>query len=145
MNFKKILPLMLAALMIVCVLSGCGGNNADATTTTSGNPVTSVTVNIKVIGADGKAIIDVSNYVYTSSTLAPTPFTVLDDYCYMNMENTAVKVDENTGGLVSIGKTTLGEGQYWDVTVNGKPVNFSEASVATGDSIVITLTTSSAG
>lgn len=144
MKAMKLLSLLMAVLMVSCVMVGCGGGNAEETTTANLAPAYSVTVSIKVVDMEGNTVIDAANYNYQSGTTAPTPFAVVDDYCYMNYDNGEgmVKVDDG-GRLVSIDKVAAVDGtSYWSITVNGKDIastEFKTQELASGDTLVITL------
>ena len=150
MKSIKLLSLLLAVMMACCVMVGCGsGNDAAETTTANLAPTYAVTVSFTVVDMEGNTVIEASNYNYQSGTTAPTPYAVVDDYCYMNFDNGEgmVKVDDG-GRLVSIDKTAAVDGtSYWSITVNGKDiasVEFSSQELKTGDTLVITLKDSSA-
>ena len=144
MKSIKLLSLLLAVLMASCVLVGCGNSEPVETTTANLAPTYAVTVSFTVVDMEGNNVIEATNYNYQSGTTAPTPFAVLDDYCYMNNENGEgmVKVDD-AGRLVSIGKVAAVDGSsYWSLTVNGKDIvsdDFSVRELQTGDVLVITL------
>ena len=145
----KLLSLLMAILMVGSVMVACGGGNEPADTTTANlAPAYAITVSIKVIDIDGTSVIDVANYNYQSGTTAPTPFAVLDDYCYMNFDNGEGMVKKDDGGrLVSVNKLAAVDGtSYWSITVNGKDIastEFNTQELATGDTLVITLKDSS--
>ena len=144
MKSIKLLSLLLAVLMASCVLVGCGSGEPADTTTANLAPTYAVTVSFTVIDMEGNKVIEATNYNYQSGTNAPTPYAVIDDYCYMNNENGEgmVKVDEG-GRLVSIDKLTAVDGtSYWSLTVNGKDItgeDFSARELQTGDVLVITM------
>lgn len=145
MKSIKLLSLVMAVMMVCCVMVGCGSGNASAeTTTANAAPAYAVTVSISVVDIEGNKVIEATNYNYQSGTTAPTPYAVLDDYCYMNFDNGEgmVKVDDG-GRLVSVDKTAAVDGaSYWSITVNGKDissVDFSTQELVTGDTVVITL------
>lgn len=149
MKAIKLLSLMMSVLMVCCVMVGCGGGNEPADTTTANiAPTYAVTVSIKVVNMEGEAVIDAANYNYQSGTTAPTPYAVLDDYCYMNFDNGEgmVKVDAD-GRLVSVDKVAAVDGtSYWSITVNGKDISsieFSSQELVSGDTVVVTLKDSS--
>ncbi len=149
MKSIKLLSLLLAMLMACCVMVGCGSGNAPAETTTANlAPTYAVTVSFTVVDMEGNTVIDAPNYNYQSGTTAPTPYAVVDDYCYMNYENGEGKVKVDDGGrLVSIDTVAAVDGtSYWSITVNGKDiagVEFSSQELKTGDVLVITLKDSS--
>ena len=145
MKAFKLMSLLLALVMVCCVMVGCGGNTANEETTTANlAPAYAVTVSIKVVDMAGEEVLNAANYNYQSGTTAPTPYAVVDDYCYMTYDNGEgmVKVDAD-GRLVSIGKTAAVDGSsYWSITVNGKDISsveFSTQELASGDTLVITL------
>lgn len=149
MKSIKLMSLLMAVVMVCCVMVGCGsGNEATETTTANLAPAYAVTVSFKVVDMDGKEVMNAANYNYQSGTTAPTPFAVVDDYCYMNFDNGEgmVKVDAD-GRLVSIGKVAAVDGSsYWSITVNGKDISsveFSSQELVSGDTVVITLKDSS--
>ena len=148
MKSFKLMSLLMALVMVCCVMVGCGGNTTEETTTANVAPAFAVTVSIKVVDMAGEEVINAANYNYQSGTTAPTPFAVVDDYCYMTYDNGEgmVKVDAD-GRLVSIGKTAAVDGSsYWSITVNGKDISsveFSTQELASGDTLVITLKDSS--
>ena len=149
MKSMKLLSLLLAMLMACCVLVGCGNSEAPADTTTANlAPTYAVTVSVTVVDMEGNKIIDEPSYNYQSGMNAPTPYAVVDDYCYMsdNFGEGKVKVD-NDGRLVSIDKVAAVDGtSYWSITVNGKDISsveFSTQELKTGDVLVITLKDSS--
>lgn len=149
MKTMKLLSLLMAVVMVCCVMVGCGsGNEATETTTANIAPAFVATVSIKVVDMEGNEVINAANYNYQSGTTAPTAFSVLDDYCYMNFDNGEgmVKVDAD-GRLVSVDKVAAVDGaSYWSITVNGKDISsteFSSQELASGDTVVITLKDSS--
>lgn len=149
MKSIKLMSLLMAVVMVCCVMVGCGsGNEATETTTANLAPAYAATVSFKVVDMDGKEVMNAANYNYQSGTTAPTPFAVVDDYCYMNFDNGEgmVKVDAD-GRLVSIGKVAAVDGSsYWSITVNGKDISsveFSSQELVSGDTVVITLKDSS--
>ncbi len=146
MKSVKLLSLIMALLMVCCTLAGCGGNGAE-TTTGPVAPAYSVTVSFKVVDMTGETTMDVASYNYQSGTTAPTPYAVLDDYCYMNFDNGEGMVKVADGRLVSIDKLAAEDGtSYWSITVNGKdiaPAEFTTQELASGDTLVITLKDSS--
>lgn len=149
MKSIKLMSLLMAVVMVCCVMVGCGsGNEATETTTANLAPAYAVTVSFKVVDMDGKEVMNAANYNYQSGTTAPTPYAVVDDYCYMNFDNGEgmVKVDAD-GRLVSIGKVAAVDGSsYWSITVNGKDISsveFSSQELVSGDTVVITLKDSS--
>jgi len=148
MKSIKLLSLLLAVLMASCVLVGCGSGEPADTTTANIAPAYAVTVSFTVVDMEGNNVIEATNYNYQSGTTPPTPFAIVDDYCYMNNENGEgmVKVDDG-GRLVSIDKLAAVDGtSYWSITVNGKDISsveFSSQELKTGDVLVITLKDSS--
>ena len=149
MKSIKLFALLMALLMACCVMVGCGsGEPAVETTTANLAPAYAVTVSVTVVDMEGNKVIDAPNYNYQSGTTAPTPYAVVDDYCYMNYENGEGKVKVDDGGrLVSIDKVAAVDGtSYWSITVNGKDISsveFSTQELQTGDVLVITLKDSS--
>lgn len=150
MKSIKLLSLLMALVLACCVMVGCGssGDQDTDTTTASTAPTYAVTVSITVTDIKGNNIIEAANYSYQSSMAAPTAFTVLDDYCYMNMENGEGMVTTDADGrLVSVGDVVAVDGtSYWRITVNGmeiSSVEFSSQELNTGDTVVITLNDSS--
>ena len=145
MKSIKFLSLLMAAVLMCCVMVGCGGGNANAETTTANlAPAYAVTVSIQVIDMEGNDVINAANYSYQSGTTAPTPFAVLDDYCYMTFDNGEGMVKKDADGrLVSVDKVAAVDGaSYWSITVNGKDiasVEFNTQELVSGDKVVITL------
>lgn len=145
MKSIKLLSLLMAVLMACCVMVSCGnGDGGETTTTPPAAPAYSAKVTITVTDMDGNAVIDAVSHSYSSGTIAPTPFAVVDDYYYMTMDNGEGKVKVDDGGrLVSIDKLEAVDGtSYWIVTVNGKdisPEEFSTQVLNDGDTLAITL------
>ena len=150
MKSIKLLSLLMAVLMACCVMVSCGSSNGEeATTTPPAAPAYSVKVTITLTDMDGNAVIDAVSHSYSSGTIAPTPYAVVDDYYYMNMDNGEGKVKVDDGGrLVSIDKLEAVDGtSYWSITVNGKdiaPEEFSSQALNEGDALVITLKSTAA-
>lgn len=147
LNMKaiKLLSLLMALVMACCVMVGCGNKaGAEDTTTAPAAPTYSATVTITVTDMDGNAVIDAVSHAYTSGTVAPTPYAIVDDYHYMTMDNGEGKVKVDDGGrLVAIDKLEAVDGSsYWRITVNGKdiaPEEFSSQALNNGDVLVIAL------
>jgi len=153
MKITKILALVLACIMVVCMFVACDNGDAqgdDATTTPADGASTEVTikVSIKVKDLDGKVVYDVPEYTYVGE--APNLIELIDDYLYIEHE-TEVGFDENDS-LQSIGTVEAGEvtshndetnedvvmyTTYWWYTLNGKDGSqmLEEYIVQNGDAI----------
>ena len=158
MKITKILALVLACLMVVCVFAACDNGDAssgDDSTTPADVEKTNVTikVSIKVKDLNGKVVYDVPEYTYVGE--APNLIQLIDDYLYME-KNTEVGFDENDN-LQSIGTVEAGEvtshnaetdedvveyTTYWWYTLNGKDGStlLEEYIVQNGDAIEYYLT-----
>lgn len=151
MKFTKILSLVLAMLMLVCVLVACdkGGeeNPADDSGTEAPSTDVTVTVSMKVKDAKGEVAYDIESYKYTGDPISAAE--IIEDYFYMEVETESVEIDE-VGNLITIGSVESGEitdadGKtktvYWWYSINGKDGTTAmyEYIVQDGDAIIFYL------
>lgn len=151
MKFTKILSLVLAILMLVCVFVACDNsgdeNQADDSGSDVSNNDVTVTVSMHVKNIDGEIVYDIESYTYTGDPISVAG--IIEDYFYMEVENESVEIDE-IGNIISIGSVgsgeiTLGSGStktaYWWYSINGKDGSTAmyEYMVKDGDAIIFYL------
>lgn len=150
MKFTKILSLVMAILLLVCVFVACektgDENPADDSGTEAPSTDVTVTVSMKVKDIKGDVVYDIESYKYTGDPI--TAAGIIEDYFYMEMETESVEIDE-VGNIITIGSVESGEitkddqtkTVYWWYSVNGKDGSTAmyEYIVQDGDAIVFYL------
>ena len=150
MKFAKILSLVMAMLLLVCVFVACDKNGdenpADDSGTDAPSTDVTVTVSMKVKDVKGEVVYDIEAYKYTGAPI--TAAGIIEDYFYMEVETESVEIDE-VGNLVTIGSVESGEiteddktkTVYWWYSVNGKDGTAAmyEYIVQDGDAIIFYL------